>query len=120
MDDCVKCPLCASKLESSRFREYSSLVDKNYSFVIRKCVLYNHLFSIQTDVATKKIDYLKFSVGNDFKNFVEINYAKNSSRITSYDSAGSPHHIDVDKILELDFNKLSSFEEKINIYLSFS
>lgn len=121
MDDILTCPVCGDKLRNSHSNnKLLHPTGKTANYVERICSHgYNHIVSIWTDKETKQVDYLRFSLNSNYSRFLEVDFVNQKCRLLLMEECGYKH-IDIDKMLEIDFNDLSKLKEKLQLYILFS
>ena len=121
MDDMTLCPICGNKLRNlNQKNKYFHSTDKTADFVERTChKAKNHFLQFNTDISTKQIDYIKFSLDPKYSKYIIINYVKGNCLI-SFMKNGVTSNISVPKIIEPDFPDLEKLKQQVNLYATFS
>lgn len=121
MDDVLNCPVCGNKLRNIWLEDKHLYgVTKTANYVERTCAqARNHSIQFFTDEATGKVDLVKISLNSKYSKYLEIDYVNKKCKISCM-KAGKIEHINIDKMLELDFPNLTKLKEKVNLYVFFS
>lgn len=119
MDDTTECPICNNKLRTNT-TSYMKHIEHGPAkpYISRTCTLgLNH--TLQIFSFNSKISLLKMSLDIEYSKFIEVNFVSNTCQILLLKNH-SMKHIDIPKILDLDFPNLDSLRNKVDMFISFS
>lgn len=121
MDDVLHCPICGNKLRTSHLKHKLLYpVGKTANYAERVCSEgYNHIITLWTDKATKKVDLVKLSLNPKFSRFVEVDFVNQKCRITCA-KEGKYEYIKIPKMLPLDWPLLEELKSRVSLYVVFS
>lgn len=119
----LNCPICGSKLKTRNYyNTYLYVIQAEGSFVRKSCIAgMNHFLEFYFDKKTKEIVYLTLSIDPGFKQWADVDYYNNITKIVFVDliNSFSTKEKTINKIIDLDFPSLTSFKEKLKMYALF-
>ena len=119
MDDFKVCPICNNKLRTIN-NIFVSFDKINRLTSERNCTKgMNHSLQIHSDIETNKVLKIKVSLAANYSKFIEINYVLNNSTILCMKD-GKINPINIDKVLEIDFQDLDKLRKKVDMLIAFS
>jgi hypothetical protein len=120
MEDTTACPICRKKMRTMKAENmYLPSAEKTSTFFERTCSGPNHSVQFFTDVETKLVDVLKFSLDHKYSRYLEIDYINKRCRIFCMKN-GDAKYIYINKMVEPDFPDLDKLKERIATYVLFS
>lgn len=120
MEDTTACPICGKKMRTVKAQDmYLPSAEKTSTFFERTCSGPNHSLQFFTDIETKLVDMLKFSLDPKYTRYLEIDYINKRCRIFCMKN-GEAKYIHIPKMIDPDFPDLEKLKEKISIYVVFS
>ena len=119
MQDMHYCPICNSKLLSTNYKNYHiPFVNNTADYVERKCVnVAGHSLVFYTQ--QNNIDFIKFSLAENFSNFIYLDFINNKSLLAYFRNGSKEQSVEVDYLLEPDFPSLKKLKHTISKYASF-
>lgn len=119
MQDMHHCPICNSKLFSSLYKNHCiNFINNTADYTERKCVnVPGHSFVVYA--TNNNIHLMKFSLAENFSNFIYLDYLNNRSMLAYFRNGNKEQSVEVDYILEPDFPSLTKLRHTISKYSSF-
>lgn len=119
MDDTLNCPICGQRMRTINLdNKFLHHIQRLGSYVERTCVGMNHTLQIFTNKESDTVDFLNLSLNPQYSRFLQINFIDQKCRINCMKD-GESTYIDVPKIIEPDFPKLTKLKEKVSLYVVF-
>lgn len=120
MDDTLLCPICSNKLKTiTKKNTYLHYINSQGNYYIRICSSgINHFLKLITDIQTKKVVLVNFSVDKTYSKFVSLDFFNKKSWITCFKN-NIPNIIKMDRLLEPDFPQLNNISQKVKLLVTF-
>jgi hypothetical protein len=119
VEDLHNCPICNSKFRVTRNINYFiPFIKKSADYIEKKCVSQpGHSIAIYVD--NQKIDYVKFSLAENFSTYIFLDFLNSKSKVSFYDNGSNTQSLDLDHLLIPDFPELKLLRNKISKYSAF-
>lgn len=120
MDDTLFCPICGNKFRNIKLNNKTLLsINKTANFMERTCAGTNHVLILFSDVASKKIDFMKLSLDPKYSRFLEIDFINKKCRISCFKNS-NPKYIEITNMIVPDFPKLEALKSQVELYIILS
>lgn len=119
MDDTLVCPICQNKLRTYNAARYLFPVSKYDDYAERTCTTgINHTLQFFTNINTNKVELVKISLDPKYSRFFEADYINRRCRVSIYKDS-KPEHINIPRLINLDFPDLIKLKEIVGLYVVF-
>jgi hypothetical protein len=105
------CPICNHKLFT--WHRHRSAKNNYEDYYEKTCTGYNHSFLVEINCYTKDLELMKFSLEDDYSKFLIVNFKTKKSIILLRNGEDNVS-INIDQLIDVNFDKLDELKDRIN------